>query len=151
MQFKRSGLDSWVGKISSRREWLPTPVFLLGEFLGQRSLAGYSPWESDKELGTNEQLTHTHTHTHIYIYTQFQAFLVWYYPWIPPSNGDLGTYPLWVRGNYCMSYWIFRHIDKKVGQKYFMEWLLYIWYVGINNFWDSNKLNITLATIRKKA
>ena len=29
---------------------LPTPVFLLGEFHGQRSLAGYSPWghkESD--------------------------------------------------------------------------------------------------------
>jgi len=24
----------------SRREWLPTPVFLPGEFLGQRSLMG---------------------------------------------------------------------------------------------------------------
>ena len=31
-------------------EWQPTPVFLPGEFHGQRSLAGYSPWghkESD--------------------------------------------------------------------------------------------------------
>ena len=27
-----------------RREWLPTPVFLPGEFHGQRSLVGYSPW-----------------------------------------------------------------------------------------------------------
>ena len=27
-----------------RREGLPTPVFLSGEFHGQRSLAGYSPW-----------------------------------------------------------------------------------------------------------
>ena len=44
-------------------EWLPTPVFLLGEFHGQRSLLGYSPW-SFKELDTTEQLTHTHTHTH---------------------------------------------------------------------------------------
>ena len=26
-----------------RRAWLPTPVFLLGESHGQRSLAGYSP------------------------------------------------------------------------------------------------------------
>ena len=26
------------------REWLPTPVFLPGEFHGQGSLAGYSPW-----------------------------------------------------------------------------------------------------------
>ena len=34
----------------------PTPVFLPGEFHGQRSLAGYSPWGS-KELDTTEQLT----------------------------------------------------------------------------------------------
>ena len=26
-----------------KREWLPTPVFLPGEFHGQRNLAGYSP------------------------------------------------------------------------------------------------------------
>ena len=25
------------------KKWLPTPVFLPGEFHGQRSLAGYSP------------------------------------------------------------------------------------------------------------
>ena len=34
-----------------RRKWQPTPVFLPGEFHGQRSLSGYSPWgrkESDK-------------------------------------------------------------------------------------------------------
>ena len=33
-----------VGKIPGRREWLPTPVFLPGDFHGQRSLVGYSPW-----------------------------------------------------------------------------------------------------------
>ena len=44
-------------------EWRPTPVFLLREFHGQRSLLGYSPWGC-KELDTTEQLTHTHTHTH---------------------------------------------------------------------------------------
>ena len=27
-----------------RRAWQPTPVFLPGESLGQKSLAGYSPW-----------------------------------------------------------------------------------------------------------
>ena len=27
-----------------RRKWHPTPVSLPGEFHGQRSLAGYSPW-----------------------------------------------------------------------------------------------------------
>jgi len=48
----RPGFDAWVGKIPWRREWLLTPVFLSGEFHGQRSLEGYSPWghkESDTE------------------------------------------------------------------------------------------------------
>ena len=36
-----------------RREWQPTPLFVLGEFHGQRSLAGYSPWAL-KELDTPE-------------------------------------------------------------------------------------------------
>ena len=36
--------NPWVGKISWRRKWQPTPVFLPGESRGQRSLAGYSPW-----------------------------------------------------------------------------------------------------------
>ena len=38
------------------RERLPTPVFLPGEFHGQRSLAGYSPW-GPKESDTTERLT----------------------------------------------------------------------------------------------
>ena len=40
---KRYMLDPWVGKISWRRPWQPTPVFLSGEFHGQMSLGGYSP------------------------------------------------------------------------------------------------------------
>ena len=39
-----AGSDPWVGKILWRSKWLPTPVFLLGKFNGQRSLMGYSPW-----------------------------------------------------------------------------------------------------------
>ena len=34
--------DPWVGKLSWRRKWQPTPVFLPGEFHGQRSLVGYT-------------------------------------------------------------------------------------------------------------
>ena len=34
-----------------------TPVFLPGEFHGQRSLVGYSPWDH-KELGTIEYMSH---------------------------------------------------------------------------------------------
>ena len=47
------GFDSWVGEIPWRRAWQPIPVFLPGEFHGQRSLAGYSPW-GHKELDTTE-------------------------------------------------------------------------------------------------
>ena len=34
-----------------RKEWLPVPVFMPGEFHGERSLAGCSPW-GHKELDT---------------------------------------------------------------------------------------------------
>ena len=53
--------DPWVRKISWRRKWQSTPVFLPGEFYGQRSLVGYSPW-GHKESDTTKWLTHTHTH-----------------------------------------------------------------------------------------
>ena len=45
----KPGLGPWVGKFLWRTEWQSTPVFLPGEFHGQRSLAGYSPW-GHKEL-----------------------------------------------------------------------------------------------------
>ena len=48
--------DPWVGKILWRWEWQPTPVFLPGEFHGQRSLMGYSPRHL-KESNTIEEVT----------------------------------------------------------------------------------------------
>ena len=56
------GSDLWVRKIPWRREWLLSPVFLPGEFHGQRSLAGCSPWNR-KELDMTEQLTLFHFHS----------------------------------------------------------------------------------------
>jgi len=56
LQCRRSRFDPWIEKIPCSREWLPTPVFLPGEFHGQRSLAGYSPW-GHKESDTTEWLT----------------------------------------------------------------------------------------------
>ena len=41
---RRRWFDPWAGKISWRRKWWPTPVFLPEESHGQRRLAGYSPW-----------------------------------------------------------------------------------------------------------
>ena len=43
-----------VGKITWRRKWQPTPVFLPGKVHGQRSLVGYSPRDC-KELDTTER------------------------------------------------------------------------------------------------
>ena len=48
-----------------RREWQPTPVFLPGECHGQRSLAGYSPWdckESDMHMISLGWVCHSSTY-----------------------------------------------------------------------------------------
>ena len=58
---KRCRFDPWVGKILWRRPWQSTPVFLLEESHGQRSLAGYSP-SSCKELETAEATELAHTY-----------------------------------------------------------------------------------------
>ena len=49
---RRCELDPFVKKISWRRKWQPTPVFLPGKSHRQRSLVGYSPWgcESESEV-----------------------------------------------------------------------------------------------------
>ena len=49
-----SGRSPW------RRAWQPTPVFIPGEFHGQRSLAGYSPW-GHEESDTTEATEHACT------------------------------------------------------------------------------------------
>ena len=59
----------WIRKIPWRRKWQPAPVFLPGEFHGQRSLVRYSSWGC-KESNITEWLNmhmrlrvRTHTHT----------------------------------------------------------------------------------------
>ena len=58
LQCRRPGYNHQVGKIPWRRKWQPTPVFLPGEFHGQRNRAGYSPWDH-RELDTTVWLTFT--------------------------------------------------------------------------------------------
>ena len=59
LQCRRPGFDPWVWKIPLKRV-LPMPVFLPGEFHGQRTLVGYSPW-GRKETDMTERLIHIHT------------------------------------------------------------------------------------------
>ena len=69
-----------------RREWHPTPIFLPGEFHGQRSLAGYSPWGC-KESDTTEQLTHTPLENTEVLY--FLTKIIFLGSWNP--SFDLGS------------------------------------------------------------
>ena len=55
VSYEGPGFNPWVGKISWRRKWQPTPVFLPGESHGWRSLIGYSPW-GRKASDMTEQL-----------------------------------------------------------------------------------------------
>ena len=54
------GFEPWVRKISWRRKWKSTPVFLPGRVHGWRSLADYSPW--GRRIG-HDWVTFTHRHT----------------------------------------------------------------------------------------
>ena len=53
-------------KFALEKEMQPTPIFLPGEFRGQRSLEDCSPW-GHRESDTTEQLTDTHTPSRISI------------------------------------------------------------------------------------
>ena len=58
---KWCSFNLWVGKMPWRKEWQPTPVFLLGKSHGQRSLAGYSPWGHKELVMTDPLRAHTHS------------------------------------------------------------------------------------------
>ena len=57
---------TWVEKISWRRRWQPTPVFLPGKSHGRRSLVGYRSW-GRKELDMMSNFTFTFFHFILFI------------------------------------------------------------------------------------
>ena len=57
---QKTRVQPWVRKTPWRREWLPTPVFLSGEFHGQRSLAVSMGLQTVR----HERATHTFTFPH---------------------------------------------------------------------------------------
>ena len=61
------GSNPGSGKIPWRWNWLSIPVFLPGEFHGQRSLTG--PWGSQR--AGHDWATNTHTHTQFYIVIKY--------------------------------------------------------------------------------
>ena len=82
---RRPVFNPCVRKIPWRRKWLPVPVFLPGEFRGQRNLAGYRAW-GYKESDTTERLTHAHGH--VYKEIQKEAYQV-------PASALVHIFFLW--------------------------------------------------------
>ena len=72
LTMRETGFNPWVGKISWRRKWQPTPVPLPGKSDGRRSLVGYSPW-GRKEPDMTEQLHFTSLH-----FIESEDYFVWY-------------------------------------------------------------------------
>ena len=75
LQGRRPRFGPWVGKIPCRREWLLSPVFLPGEFHGQRSLEGYSPWDH-KESDMTEHLNFCFLFTSFYAYKLTNIYFI---------------------------------------------------------------------------
>ena len=59
LQCRRPRFNPLVRKIPWRRDGQPTPVFLPGEFPGQWSFTGHSPWGRE-ESDTTERLRLSH-------------------------------------------------------------------------------------------
>ena len=60
--YRRYVFDPWVVKVTWRRKWQPTPLFLPEKSHGQRSPEGYSPW-GHKESDTTEWVLMQATYT----------------------------------------------------------------------------------------
>ena len=87
LQCRRRRFDPRVRKIPWRREWLPTPVFLPGEFHGRRSLASHSPWGSQRIRPNWATFIHSLTHSPRFVCCCLLAYsfsdldgLFWYFP-----------------------------------------------------------------------
>ena len=87
---RRHEFDPWSRKISWRRKWQSTPVFLPGKSHGQRKLVGYSP--SGYKRATKQQQSFkelTGSNSSLFPSTCFLVYS------IPPSlKYELDSYPI---------------------------------------------------------
>ena len=105
-QCRRLRFNPQVRKIRWRRNWQPTPVFLLGKSHGQRSLAGYSP-QGHIESDMTEVTQNTYYHYGLprwftggkkkKIHLPSRRFR--FYPWVGKCPVEGNGNPLWY---YCL-------------------------------------------------
>ena len=69
---RKPRFSPWVGKVSWRRKWQPTPVSLPGKSHSQRSLVGYSPWVAKSWTRLND---FTSLHFSPEIFSDYSSFL----------------------------------------------------------------------------
>ena len=69
------GLIPGLGRFTWKSEWLPTPVFLPGDFHGQRNLAGYSHGVTKSQT----QLSDFHKVLYIYLYLYLYGWITLLY------------------------------------------------------------------------
>ena len=74
-QCRRCRFKPWVGKISWKRKWQPTPIFLSGKYHRQRRLEGYSLWGHKESDMTEHACKHIHIYIYIYIYTHTHTYI----------------------------------------------------------------------------
>ena len=75
-----------------RRKLQPTPVFLPGEFHGQKSLVGYSPWGRKESDRTERLSTCTQQTLMLKMFVNVYAFI--FSTWYPKSCTDLKFFKL---------------------------------------------------------
>ena len=83
-------------KISWRRKWQPTLVFLPGKFHGWRSLAGYSLWhlkESDMTWELNNNNKHSFLKLHVTHFIEIFTLLLWF-----RTKATISLRSAWVSG-----------------------------------------------------
>ena len=74
-QCRKRRFDPWVGTTLWRREWLLIPVFLPGEFNGQRHLGGYIQSIGLQKAGHVWATEHAHTQ-HPFLLLVFSALSI---------------------------------------------------------------------------
>ena len=96
---KRPRFDPRAEKIPWSRAQQPTPVFLPGESHGQRSLVGYSPWNTKR--WTRLKQFCTHAHMHILIIQWFLMEMLW------GTNKGCSSEGITSFGNKCVGWLLF--------------------------------------------
>ena len=102
-RYKRGRFYPWVRKISWKRAWQPTPVFLPGETQGQRSLVGYHPygctvtlhnWSDSACMHVQYYILSIEQSIYIYIYISyfFYPFIYWWTFQLFIESGESGNH-----------------------------------------------------------